>query len=77
MGTGGIRKGQASRISRGINGVVTVEQKYAVWLQEGDDVEELVFAVQIEIPADTIDHTEEETDAPGFFMDQKFIHDIR
>jgi len=57
--------------------IARVEQKYAVWLQEGDDVEELVFAVQIEIPADTIDHTEEETDAPGFFMDQKFIHDIR
>lgn len=39
-----------------------------------DLVEDLIFSVQKEIPEDAIDHTEDETDAPSLFMDQKFIH---
>lgn len=54
--------------------IARTNPKYSVFLQECDLVEELVFAVQIEIPEDAIDHTEEETDAPGLLMDQKFIH---
>lgn len=56
--------------------IARIEQRHAVWFQEGDLVDELMFAVQIEIPEDAVDHTEEETDAPCLFMDQKFIHDI-
>lgn len=53
-----------------------VESNHEVWFNEGDLVAELIFAVQKEIPGDAVDHTEEETDAPSFFMDQKFIHYI-
>lgn len=56
--------------------IARIEQRYAVWFQEGDLVDELIFAVQIEIPEDAVDHTEAETDAPCLFMDQKFIQDI-
>lgn len=56
--------------------IARTNPKYSVYLQECDLVEELVFAVQIEIPEDAIDHTEEEKDASGLLMDQKFIHDF-
>lgn len=54
--------------------VARVDASHAVWFNEGDLVEELIFAVQKEIPEDVVDHTEEETDMPGLFVDQKFIH---
>ncbi|QIK42414.1 hypothetical protein [Pontivivens nitratireducens] len=54
--------------------IARVEANHEVWFNEGDLVEELIFSVQKEIPEDAVDHTEEETDMPGLFMDQKFIH---
>ena len=53
-----------------------MEAKHEVWFNEGDLVEELVFALQKEVPQDAIDHTEEGSDAPGLFADQKFIHQV-
>lgn len=53
-----------------------VEASHAVWFNEGDLVEELIFAVQKEIPEDVVDHTEDETDMPCLFVDQKFIHSV-
>lgn len=54
-----------------------VESNHEVWFNKGDLIAELIFAVHKEIPEDAVDHTEEETDAPSLFMDQKFIHYIQ
>ena len=56
--------------------IAQVEANHVVWFNERDLVEELIFAVQNEIPEDAVDHTEEETSSPSLFMDQKFIHGI-
>lgn len=56
--------------------IARVEANHEVWFNEGDLVEELVFALQKEVPQDAIDHTEEGSDAPGLFADQKFIHQV-
>ena len=54
--------------------IARVDANHEVYFNEGDLVEELIFAVQKEIPEDSVDHTEEEIDPPGLFVDQKFIH---
>ncbi len=56
--------------------IARVEADHDVWFGDGVHVWELIFALQKEIPKDAFDDTEEDTDAPGLFMDQKFIHDL-
>ena len=50
-----------------------------VWPNDNDLVDELVFALQKEIPEDSIDHTDDtngDSGARRLFADQKFIHNI-
>ncbi|WP_417246781.1 hypothetical protein [Celeribacter sp.] len=51
--------------------IARVEADHDVWFDDGVSIQELIFALQKEIPSDACD----EADAPSLFTDQKFIHD--
>lgn len=51
--------------------IARVEADHYVWFDDGVSIQELIFALQKEIPSDACD----EADAPSLFTDQKFIHD--
>ena len=46
------------------------------WPNDGDLVEELVFALQRKTPEGLVDCLDEDIDAPGLFADQKYIHQV-